>query len=449
MSIIKFNTIRFNTLDSNIIPFNGVHKYGSYIGVPPIIPDIPEEPDVPSDPDVDENGYIIFADPEVARICAENWGDGTGITEAQVDSITDIGKNFDKNANITSFNEFEKFTGVTALKNSSNTTINGACAFSKCTSLEEISLPAGLTTIGSFSFAEDTALRKVKIQNPITINASAFRGCSSLQDIDLTKIETIGDYAFYRCSQLGGILRMPLLTGRVGYNAFRGATFTEVADLGQVEDLGSYSSWSNSGYGIFQGMTTLKKVTLPDTIKKIGEQVFLGCTSLEEMNLPKSITYIGEQAFSDCKSLNLGDIDLPNLEGTIGERAFLNCKGLRRILNLGKITTIPGTNASKTSYTFYGCTNLELAILPETIITLGTTRNPWNGLSIGTIICKAIMPPSLGGTFHAVTNIYVPDASVEAYKSATNWLNSASRIFPISQLATDNSELYTEIEEYL
>lgn len=68
-----------------------------------------------------------------------------------------------------------------------------------------------------------------------------------------------------------------------------------------------------------------------------------------------------------------------------------------------------------------------------------------------------ITPPTLGANCFINTNssfrIYVPDdgtgAIVQDYKAATNWSSYASRIFPISQLATDNPELYAEIEEYL
>ena len=88
-------TIQLNSLQLNAVRLNGIGECQrvSHAGAPPVvpdvpdIPDIPEEPDVPTNPDVDENGYIIFADPEVARICAENWGDGIGITEAQAAAV--------------------------------------------------------------------------------------------------------------------------------------------------------------------------------------------------------------------------------------------------------------------------------------------------------------------------------------------------------------------------
>ena len=46
-------------------------------------------------------------------------------------------------------------------------------------------------------------------------------------------------------------------------------------------------------------------------------------------------------------------------------------------------------------------------------------------------------PPTITSYSFANTNnapIYVPDASVTAYKTATNWVLLASRIFPISDI---------------
>jgi hypothetical protein len=246
--------------------------------------------------------YVKFADAEVQRICAENWGDGTGITKEQVDSITDIGKRFDKNKNIASFNEFEKFTGVTALQNSSNSSVNGACAFSKCTSLEEISLPAGLTTIGSFSFAEDTALRKVM---------------------------------------------------------------------------------------------------LPDTLTSIGAYTFNKCSVLSEINFPSSLKTISSNAFYNCTSLEIEDLNLPNLE-TLGQNAFYGVKIKKLVLGSG-VTTI-GQSAIRNT----------------------------NGLEL--LVVMAETPPALGsGSITGGYPIYVPDASVTAYREASGWNDYADRIYPISE----------------
>ena len=52
------------------------------------------------------------------------------------------------------------------------------------------------------------------------------------------------------------------------------------------------------------------------------------------------------------------------------------------------------------------------------------------------ILPNTSTPPSLASnTFNSlspVSRIYVPDASVDAYKTATNWITYASYIYPIS-----------------
>jgi hypothetical protein len=59
---------------------------------------------------------------------------------------------------------------------------------------------------------------------------------------------------------------------------------------------------------------------------------------------------------------------------------------------------------------------------------------------------RAITPPTIASSyvFDGQNNapIYVPDESVDDYKTATNWVNLADRIFPIS----DKDNTYTKGE---
>jgi len=88
--------------------------------------------------------YIVFADPVVEQICATNWGDGVGITPSQAARVTSIGFAFYGNTQITSFDEFQYFTGVTSVPND---------AFSGCSNLASIIMPEGLTTLGWGAFS--------------------------------------------------------------------------------------------------------------------------------------------------------------------------------------------------------------------------------------------------------------------------------------------------------
>lgn len=61
--------------------------------------------------------YIRFADDTVKRICAENWGDGTGITKEMAAEVKTIGSEFLGGGNIVSFDEFRFFTGLSSVGN--------------------------------------------------------------------------------------------------------------------------------------------------------------------------------------------------------------------------------------------------------------------------------------------------------------------------------------------
>jgi len=50
---------------------------------------------------------------------------------------------------------------------------------------------------------------------------------------------------------------------------------------------------------VFEGCTSLKKVTLPQRLTAIGSLVFAGCRNLTLISVPGNVTIIGEGAFQD------------------------------------------------------------------------------------------------------------------------------------------------------
>ena len=88
-------------------------------------------------------------------------------------------------------------------------------------------------------------------------------------------------------------------------------------------------------------------------MKSIGEWSFKGCTSLKSITIPDSVTIIGECAFSECTSLE--SITIPNSVISIEDEAFGGCKNLKSVIIPGSVTTI-GEDV------FWGCTKLESLI---------------------------------------------------------------------------------------
>jgi len=98
--------------------------------------------------------------------------------------------------------------------------------------------------------------------------------------------------------------------------------------------------------------------------------------------------------------------------------------------------TIPNANQyGGISGMFRNCKSLKYVELED--ITLIGSDAFYNCSALQYVIIRATTPPTLGST-SAFTNtnncpIYVPDASVEAYKTATNWLQFSDRIKPLSE----------------
>ena len=86
----------------------------------------------------------------------------------------------------------------------------------------------------------------------------------------------------------------------------------------------------------FSNLKNLKKITLPRSIKTIGESAF-SCTNLEKINL-EYVKHIKELAFNLTK---LESVNLRNLE-KMGSKAFMNCQNLTKVyMGNNKLEKIP------------------------------------------------------------------------------------------------------------
>ena len=103
---------------------------------------------------------INFADSKVKEICVANWdtnGDGE-LSFDEAAAVTSI-KTVFQNTQITSFDEFQYFTGMTSI---------GDGAFAWCSSLASVTIPNSVTSIGDDAFSDCTALTSITIPNSVT-----------------------------------------------------------------------------------------------------------------------------------------------------------------------------------------------------------------------------------------------------------------------------------------
>ena len=105
-------------------------------------------------------------------------------------------------------------------------------------------------------------------------------------------------------------------------------------------------------YKAFYKNSNIKTVTLPDTIKSIGESSFYECTSLTSVNIPKLITQIPDYAFVGCESLETVDIQGANIES-------IGCYGFGRCTKLATLDLSDCKLQKIDQYAFVGDTALE------------------------------------------------------------------------------------------
>ena len=172
---------------------------------------------------------------------------------------------------------------------------------------------------------------------------------------------------------------------------------------------------------VFYGCSDLTSIALPEGLTSIGDSAFVDCRGLTTIPIPSSVTSIGKGAFSLCRGLT--SITIPKGVTKISDVTFAYCEGLTSII-------IPSGVTSIGSYAFSECKGLTSITIPK-----GVTKIDYAAFagctSLTSITILATNPPIGHDTMFLRTNncpIYVPAASVEAYKTADQWSFYADRI---------------------
>lgn len=117
-------------------------------------------------------------------------------------------------------------------------------------------------------------------------------------------------------------------------------------------------------------------------------------------------------------------------------RYFTNLRTIMGFKGNTKMTTITLPEGVTTLGTeCFRLSRIRYLVLPSTISSLGPEcLKPVDYCSY--IVFKSTNPPSLNANAFGLPSsckIYVPDDSIDAYKTATNWSTWASRIRPLSE----------------
>ncbi len=140
-------------------------------------------------------------------------------------------------------------------------------------------------------------------------------------EVDGKIITRIGDGAFKDLKQIAGQISLPDSIKYIGDEAFSGCTSMVRIEFGDdLEEIGNKC---------FYGCTNLNDISYNNNIKRIGDNAYENCRSLEDtyMNIPESIEYIGSNAFANT-GIDLIIFNSKNAP-VITENTFYRCRSLK------------------------------------------------------------------------------------------------------------------------
>ncbi len=376
------------------------------------------------------------------------------------------------------------FTGTTTLEkvvygNDALTSVPDYC-YQNCSAMASVTLPAGLTSLGSQSFL-NTGLTSVTIPDGVTsIASSTFNGCKSLATVTLgDNVTTIGDMAFYNAGVK--TINMPSALTKIGAYAFSGASIDGALQLP--------AALTTIGTQAFAKNKSITSVSLQGAVSSIGSAAFMNCSkiasfSVDAANTSFKVLASGALASADGKMIysypaastpttfadatateidayafygakNLTEISLPactaygdyslagtgitkiSVSGTIGRYLLSNCKSLQEVTVAGKEVPLGICKGceSLTKYNrtdditivrqeaFSGCKALTDLDLGKLLVIIEADAfadiNPMN------LTVAAHTPAALGvGVFTSATpiTVTVPESLVATYKAAAGWM---------------------------
>ena len=244
----------------------------------------------------------------------------------------------------------------------------------------------GQSVIRPINFSNSATLTTLTLNSGVeTIEASAFDGCSALENITLSSsLKRIGKDAFKETKYYTDAAQtkdtlIVLDSWAIGFEA-----------SGENHDVQINNSVVSAvSDELFKDNPYITSVRLSN-VKTLGNEVFKGATNLKsvDMNL---LTDVPASTFEDCTSLT--EVNLPRITN-VGARAFANNTSLTS-MNLSRVTSIAES-------AFEGCTQLETITISRNLNEVGA--NAFLNTALSSVECTNINQAAIDALKALVAN---------------------------------------------
>lgn len=178
-----------------------------------------------------------------------------------------------------------------------------------------VHFPESLTTIHDNAFRECRKLKELVFSPGIReVFANAFEDCDSLEMVDLCRCERIGYEAFRDCDSL-----CELHLGNCSYIGYTAFWNCNRIDTIYFDNCSNISEYAFPTIGI-------KNLTIPGSVKNIGERAFSGCWNLTEVTLEEGVETIKAGAFNGCP------IETLRIPASVKEISMSAIKGVKNVI---------------------------------------------------------------------------------------------------------------------
>ena len=248
-----------------------------------------------------------------------------------------------------------------------------------------------------------TQIIKLIIEDGVTsIGYEAFEDCTAMTTVTIpSTLQDIHYDAFYNCSSLSTVYwNAKNMSSPTHYFEFPSRPFSDPLgeNMSPITTLIFGEEVERIPAYLCYGHTTLKSVTLPNSVAVVEPFAFRGCTGLAEpiynskvfafmppsykgdYNIPDGIISIAGGAFSGCSSIT--SITLPESVTEIGYQAFYGCTGInspvynatiyaRCPITMEGEYTIPEGTKKIGSSAFANATQLTKINIPNSVVEIG------------------------------------------------------------------------------